>query len=246
MWNLDKHGCADFSSRGWRLRTLCLPEGIQLAVTHDMSAPSVGSISLLRHPMPVLAESFIRGDELHLSMPPTATTQAGLALALLVVQATQDCFVVESTLSIETLLLDAYPTVVLGLAGEGALVDYVEGSARVFTREPGVVTQEGGAVRQEPGVVAQEGGAVRQENDSNPLGPPNRPPLSVLVDRRDQPSLDVSSGTDPSLRFFADFMEKGVIRKTQPWWVWTSATADPTRVRELVKELAKRPLPLTN
>ncbi|MGV3486697.1 MAG: hypothetical protein ACO1RT_19925 [Planctomycetaceae bacterium] len=213
---MNKQSVASFVVSGWHLDVTCQRDSVRFAVTHDASSESMGTISLLNDPLPALAEVFIRGDELHLSMPQTDATQSGLALALLVVQADRDCLVVESTLSIETLLLDAYPTVELGLSGDGPITCRTEGSANVFTRE-------------------------LNQSDAN-----DRPKLNVLVDQRDHDSLCHRDDPDQSLRFFGEFMEKGVIRKTQPWWVWTSAAADAAQVKRLVAQLAQRPLPLTN
>src|SRR5688500_14843050 len=129
MWDLGMHGVATFAASGWRLRLTCQPDAVRFVVTHGSSSESVGTLSLLNDRLPALAESYIRGDELRLSMPPTDTTQAGLSVALLIIQADEDCFVAESTLSIETLLWDAYPTVELGLPGDGPLVRHTECSA---------------------------------------------------------------------------------------------------------------------
>lgn len=217
MWDFNEHGKACFRVNDWLLQVGWRPEGVDLIAICQASRPSAGTVSLVDRPLPALAESFIRGDELHLLMPQDTAGQAGLALALLIIQADRDSLVVESTLSIETLLLDAHPIIDLAMPGDGPLADEARDTATVFSRD-----------NRSAGVGLQ------------------RPRLQVLVDQRDQPSLDPSCKSAGSLRFFGDFMEKGVIRKAQPWWVWTNADANADCLTPLVRELARRPLPLAN
>ncbi len=217
MWELDKQDGASFRVSGWRLQVAVQPQGVQLIATEDASAPSIGSISLLGDKLPAMRESFIRGDELHLSLPPNEQTKAGIDLALLIVLADRDCLVVESTLALQTLLLDAHPTIELGVPGDGAVANHSHQSALIFARE--------GQIAKTP----REQLAVR-----------------ILIDERDQLSLDRDYQGTASVGLFGEFMEKGVIRKAQPWWVWTSGDWDTTRMHSLVAELAQRPLPLAN
>jgi hypothetical protein len=215
MWEQELDDIACFRVSGWRLQVHCQPDGVRLISTEDSSEQSVGLISLVGGHLPPITESYVRGDELHLLMPQNDGTNAGLELVLLVVFADRDCLVVESTLAVQTLLLDAHPTIELGIPGDGVISSYSRESATVFAREEVV-------------------GSKRFD----------RPSVRVLVDRRDQLSIDKGCDSAASLRLFGEFMEKGVIRKAQPWWVWSSVGLDDTRLRSLVVELAKRPLPL--
>ena len=217
MWERDEQGVACFRVSGWRLQVDYQPEGMKLIASQDSSQESVGLISLANGKLPVITESFIRGDDLHLAMPQNDNTDAGLDLVLMIVLVDRDCLVVETTLAVQTLLLDAHPTIELGIPGTGSLSSCSLDSAMVFSRQEPV-------------------GVTRFD----------QPSVRVLVDKRDQLSIDPRSDSNLSLRLFGEFMEKGVIRKTQPWWVWSSVGLDDTRLRNLVVELAKRPLPLTS
>lgn len=217
MWELKGSGEARFRVSDWQLQVRCWPEAIDLIATRGSSRPSAGGLSFVGGRLPVLEESFIRGDELHLSLPQAEGQQAALVVVVLVIQADPECLVIESTLSIETMLLDAHPSIELAMAGEGPLMVDVLDSAKVFSRD------------------------CSADNASS-----QRPRLQVLVDQRDHCSLDPTCNPMQSLRFFGEFMEKGVIRKTQPWWVWSGSDANAASVRQLVLELARRPLPLAN
>ncbi len=216
MWDLDEHGGASFRVSGWHLQVDYRPDGLRLSASNDGSQDCLAMISLSGGVLPGLGEQFIRGDELHLSMPQAEDGQAGLDLVLLVIKADRDCLVIESTLSIQTLLLDAHPQVELTIATDGPYVQAVQESAAVFTRSPSAKVQT------------------------------EMPSVSILVDRRDELSINNENWANGKLTFFGDFMEKGVIRKSQPWWVWATTTPDPARLKALAEELSERPLPLTS
>lgn len=217
MWDQDEHGGTSFRVSGWRLHIECQAAGIRLAMTHDSSPEVAGTISLVGCDLPPVTESFVRGDELHLRMPQTDGASAGLELALLIVQANQDFLVMESTLAIHTQWLDSHPLVELLLPGDDANATFIQNSTRVLSR------------LQEP---------AKMQN--------GEPTVSLLIDERDWHSMDESGMKLGSIRFFGEFMEKGVILKAQPWWVWSSTGPDPIRIRGLAAELANRPLPLTS
>jgi hypothetical protein len=217
MWDQDERGGASFRVSGWRLHVTCQTTGIRLAMAQDTSHESTGLISLVGGDLPPVTDAFVRGDELHLALPQDDAGNAGLELVLLVVQANRDFLVVESTLAIQTLRLDAHPMVELALPGEDPISRHSQDSAWVFSRQ------------NKPSDLRLDG-----------------PTVKILVDERDQPSTNESGTAAGTIRFFGEFMEKGVIRKVQPWWVWSSAGSDAMRMRGLAAELTKRPLPLAN
>jgi len=217
MWDQDERDGTSFRVSGWRLHVECAESGVRMVMTHDSSREATGVISLIGGKLPPVTDAFVRGDELHLAMPQNDGVNAGLELVLLVVQANRDFLVVESTLAIQTLWLDAHPMIEVQLPGKGSLANYSQDSALVYSRP-------------------NESGEMRFDV----------PTASLLVDDRDRQSIDESGKAAGTVRFFGEFMEKGVIRKVQPWWVWSSTGQDSTRIRGLAAELAKRPLPLTH
>ena len=223
MWDQDERDGTSFRVSGWRLHVEWAATGVRLVMKHDASREATGTISLVGGKLPPIADAFVRGDELHLAMPQNDGVNAGLDLVLLVVEANRDFLVVESTLAIQTLWLDAHPMIEVQLPGKGLLATYKQDSAAVYSR-PNVPDGPG------------ESGEMRFDV----------PTVSVLVDDRDRQSIDESGKAAGTVRFFGEFMEKGVIRKVQPWWVWSSTGPDSARIRSLASELAKRPLPLTS
>jgi hypothetical protein len=215
MWEQENDSDACFRVSGWSLRAQCRPAGLRLITSHDRSGDRTGEISFINRELPTLTESFIRGDELHLSMPQEDGNEAGIDVELLVIQADRDYLIVESTLSLQTLWLDAHPAIRLKLAGDDLITCHSKGTSRVYWGS-------------EQGVA------------SDSLH------VSVFVDERDQLSINATGDNSECLQFFGDFMEKGVIRKVQPWWVWTCRPLNDSQIYEIANSLAKRPLPLTS
>lgn len=215
MWEHENDSDACFRVSGWKLQVQCRPEGLSLVTANHQSEERTGAISLVNRDLPTLTESFIRGDELHLSMPQCEGNEAGIDVELLVIQADRDRLIVESTLSLQTLWLDAFPAIRLELAGNDPLTCSSKGTSRVYW-------------------------------GNKPMGGPDSLHLSVLVDERDQLSINDTNENSGCLQFFGDFMEKGVIRKVQPWWVWTCVPLNDPQIYEIANTLAKRPLPLTS
>lgn len=214
MWEQENKANASFRVSGWKLEVQCGADDLRLVTAHDASADITGLISLVDSSLPSLAESFIRGDELHLIMPQAEGTAAALEICLLVIQADRECLIVESTLSLQTLWLGAYPAVKLDIPGNGPLVSSTKDSAKVFSR------------------------------DKETHRPKDSLEVSVFVDERDQLSIDATNANSEGVHFFGEFMEKGVIRKVQPWWVWTCGSLRDTQIDKIVSSLGNRPLPL--
>tara|TARA_R110002049_G_scaffold305056_3_gene501089 strand:- start:43209 stop:43919 length:711 start_codon:yes stop_codon:yes gene_type:complete len=170
-----------------------------------------------RDSLPVLAEQFIRGDELHLWYPQREGSFA-LRLMLQPILANEDFFVLEAVLSIETDLLDSHP-----------MIDVVVPAIDVkrFASD---------------GATASEGvspiSVCRQQDDcvATLLGPHDRPFT------RDQSGVG-----HLQLRLFGDFLEKGVIRKARPWLVVQRGQTemDASGLSQRWNELSESPLPLT-
>ncbi|QDT12414.1 hypothetical protein [Planctomycetes bacterium K23_9] len=69
-------------------------------------------------------------------------------------------------------------------------------------------------------------------------------PLAVVLGKHDSPFTSSSStGDQIALRLFGDFLEKGVIRKARPWFVFGEVAEE--QLLEYARELSNSPLPLT-
>lgn len=173
-----------------------------------------------RDSLPVLAEQFIRGDELHLHYP-QRDGSFGLRLVLQPIQMTANNLVLEATLSIETSLLDSRP-----------MVDVVASAIKVRSLSAG-----------NDGVRRGQGGAppisVCERRDDS---------VAVLLGPHDSPfTTDRCSDQALRLRLFGDFLEKGVIRKARPWLVIRrdDSSISDSELQGWWAELNESPLPLT-
>ena len=182
-----------------------------------------------RDSLPVLAEQFIRGDELHLSYPQREGSFA-LRLVLKTIALTDRALVLEVVLSVQTDLLDSHPKIDI-VAGPGRTRRLSE------TQHSHPVTRPAAATGSAPIAVC-----------GHSLGE-----VAVLLGPRDCPFTRDQSGDDElRLRLFGDFLEKGVIRKARPWIVVSGFDGDPSAepmddagLRDRWLELSESPLPLT-
>jgi hypothetical protein len=166
--------------------------------------------------LPPIAEQFVRGDELHLSFP-QGDALYGLRLAIQPVRSINEYLVIETTISIQTSLLDTHPKLDIAVAGD-----------QVRTMNPGDLPTESGSP---PVSIASTPAAT----------------VAVLLGPHDAPfttNRSVSDGVH--LRLFGDFLEKGVIRKARPWFVIDRGRkiSDST-IRGIWERLSASPLPLT-
>jgi hypothetical protein len=212
MWENVDQGKATFRINGWSLQVKATSEGVFLEASLASFALVAGRIAFSDEQLPPITEAFVRGDELHLMWDRVGSTKTGLALVVMVILADADSLVVESTVSIQTELLDVYPEVTLSLPGTGSAVSDDRRTAKVIGRTP------------EAGKLA----------------------ACVFVDERDQLSLSEVRQIAESIVFFGDFMEKGVIRKVQPWWVWCDGELSDSQRDQIASHLSERPLPLAS
>lgn len=230
MWEISGEGSAEFRANGWKLVvTSGEPQigGIRLLSCREDLVGASARIIIPGTDLARCNECYIRGDALHLSFPVTEKCPLGLELVMMAIEADQQMMVVESVIGIHTRLLDSYPQLQLevGAGHPGFPVwgrvgweqTHSDGDS-VWMRASGRNAIEG------PGVST-----------------------SLLCERRDLHSLS-SPAPDPTVavHFFGDFLEKGVIRKVQPWWVWSNGLLNPRKAGQIGKQLAARPLALSN
>lgn len=233
MWLCPEPGMAEFRANGWKLAITAEAanvdgsrnSAVRMMVCRDGLVGASAQICLPGIELPAVSDSFIRGDAFHLSFAERPEHPIGLELVLLGIEADEDQLVFESVISINTLLLDSWPQLEL----------------RIGTGHPG--QPRWGEV---PLIVLDESDSVRwwyaQPRQSG-LGASVATHLAC--EARDLGSLDPSLPLDSRrLRFFGDFLEKGVIRRISPWWVWSNGILPRATGDRVAAQLEARPLPL--
>lgn len=235
MWESPEPRLAEFRANGWKLIVAAEPAGassqpvdsIRLLACRDGLVGGSAQIRLPGIELAPLAEMFIRGDEVHLGFPVGPDHSIGLELVMLGIEADEDRLVIESMISINTSLLDSSPQV----------------EFRVGAGHPG---------RPRWGEVPWQ--LLAKLSDvhwwsARPHQPGTGPGVTthLACDRRDLSSLDPhEAGQGEGLRFFGDFLEKGVIRRIRPWWLWSNGTVTRDVAERISRTLDDRPLPLSS
>jgi hypothetical protein len=233
MWVSPEPGMAQFRANGWKLAVTAeistvggsRISAVRIMVCRDGLVGASAQICLPGIELPPVSDSFIRGDAFHLSFAELPDHPIGLDLVLLGVEADEEQLVFESVMSINTLLLDSWPQLEL----------------RIGTGHPG--QPRWGEV---PLIVLDETDSVRWWYAQPRLaGLGANVATHLACEARDLGSLDPSLPADPCrLRFFGDFLEKGVIRRISPWWVWSNGMIPRSTGDRLAAQLQSRPLPL--
>ena len=172
--------------------------------------------------LPVAAEQYIRGDQLHINYPQDQGLCA-IRLALQPIESSADQLVLEATISIQTDLLDSHPKLDID-------VDCQSIDSIVPADESGddQVLDVGSA----PISVATGYGFC----------------CAVLLGPHDRPfTTNHSNDMLLRLRLFGDFLEKGVIRRGRPWILIDRSGHPPSvqRLTALLGRLTESPVPLT-
>ncbi len=222
MWEQVAHHAAKFRVSDWTLEVDTQDGCLKLSASSEHGVSLGGRVELAGMRMPPVTESFVRGDELHLVMPQTDGCDVGLELALIVIEADSHLFVLETVISLQTQWLDLHPRVDFAYCSR-------EVCANRWMMKP---------MKSSRWYDPDQDDEEDDSDDSEPLL------LAILIDQRDRFSINESGAGGQQLSFFGDFMEKGVIRKVQPWWVWSREELVTIVRQQLVKELAARPLPL--
>jgi hypothetical protein len=177
--------------------------------------------------LPPCSDCYIRGDALHISFPISQAHPIGLELVIMAIEADQQILVVESVIGLHTSLLDSHPNLQfeVGAGHPGFPLWGRVGWEQIFADGNSIwLRASGRSLLEGPGVST-----------------------SLLCDRRDLSSLSSSDGEKATaVRFFGDFLEKGVIRKVQPWWVWSNGQLAKRKADTIAHYLAARPLALSS
>ena len=230
MWENPELDLAIFHTNGWKLVVASgeSPDGaIRILACRDGLVGASARIHLPGFAIPPCRESFVRGDALHLCFLETDAAPIGFDLVLMAIEADEGILVVETVVSLSTPLLDSHPMVEMEV-GDG---------------HPGHPRWTGGRwKRLLDGPDAMWVTALPSKSIDGP-----KVATSLLCDGRDLPSLAAEGEGDlRRIRFFGDFLEKGVIRRVQPWWIWSNGLITRRKADQLSAQLAQRPLALTN
>ncbi len=227
MWENADRGEPEFRANGWKLVVRTDEHGAWMLICRDGLVATSARLWLAETRLGPCSERYVRGDALHLSFPDTAAEPVAIDLVLTPIEADQGHLILESVISLRTSLLDSHPAVELQL-GAGHPLRPRWGD-RPWSQ------------------VANSGSTLWLRSRPSPPAEGPRVSASVFCDDRDRVSIDGPALAEQgSLRFFGDFLEKGVIRKVQPWWVWSNGPIAPDLANQVARRLAARPLPLAN
>jgi hypothetical protein len=230
MWEISGKGSAEFRANGWKLVvTSGEPRigGVRLLCCREDLVGASARIGVPGCELPPCSECYIRGDALHISFPIDQSNPIGLELVMMAIEADQQMLVVESVVGLHTSLLDSHPNLQFEVgAGHPGFPTWGRVGWEKLSDQDDWVWMRA-AVRQ-----AAEGPSVS---------------TALLCDDRDLSSLATGDAKENTgVRFFGDFLEKGVIRKVQPWWVWSNGPLNDRKAGEIARCLASRPLALSN
>ncbi|QDV64464.1 hypothetical protein [Crateriforma conspicua] len=226
MWNLIDPGVGIWNATDAEIRVQAAGGGQAVSV-HCGGQQAVRLQAVGDDQFPELGESFVRGDQWHLWFP---QGQGSYSLRLVLHPFTDRAggLVIDTTVSIETTLLDSHPTIDLVATGDGL-------SAETFPAEAEWSRQSGHSSG--PGAACV----------TSVFGPSLA--TSVLLGRRDYPfTMDLSDDAEMRLRLFGEFLEKGVIRRARPWIRIDQQTGplDDDLIAQLWDQLQGSPLPLAS
>jgi hypothetical protein len=230
MWEISGPGSAEFRANGWKLVvTSGEPklDGVRLLSCREDLVGAAAKIAVPGYELPPCSDCYIRGDALHISFPISQAHPIGLELVIMAIEADQQILVVESVIGLHTSLLDSHPNLQfeVGAGHPGFPLWGRVGWEQIFADGNSIwLRASGRSLLEGPGVST-----------------------SLLCDRRDLSSLSSSDGEKATaVRFFGDFLEKGVIRKVQPWWVWSNGQLAKRKADTIAHYLAARPLALSS
>jgi|688.fasta_scaffold18910_3 hypothetical protein len=233
MWEMSRLGFAQLQADGWDLTVATVNRqvrdnrgtAVRMLVRKGKDASTAVSLSIPGVEVAPIGESFVRGSTLCFSQVESPDHPVGLELSFTVIAGGSDLLVIESVISIKTSLWDAWPRLELGV---------------------GSITRENELGKDYP-LAPMEGGSCHWWSATPQQGSSGTVLTHLACDERDSQSLDRVSAVRPgSVGFFGDFLERGVIRRIRPWWVWSARPLDSLTVANLGRQIEEKPLPLTN
>jgi hypothetical protein len=231
MWQKQSASHYRFHADAWCLDVQAGSRGITAQMVVAKGSPESLAIELDGGFLPPLKDSFLRGSDLHLNLPQDdLPAQAGSFAAASTQPGAIQAGMTQAGLEAVLSVLRSDADVLVLEAAIGLQTQWLDVHPAVRVQLP-----FGGTA-----VMSERGSSLVVRNQDS--GVSRTASLVVLIDERDRWS--VTPSTTDGVRFFGDFMEKGVIRKVQPWFVWSRRVIDEAFLETLLASLGSRPLPL--
>lgn len=233
MWEMSRLGFAQLQADDWDLTVSTVDRrvrddrgtAVRMIVRKGKNPSTAVSLSIPGIEVAPIGESFVRGSTLCFLQVESPEHPVGLELSFTVVACGSELLAIESVISIKTSLWDAWPRLELGV---------------------GSITRENKLGEDYP-LAPMEGSPCHWWLATPQQGSSGTVFTHLACDARDSQSLDRVSAVRPgSVGFFGDFLERGVIRRICPWWVWSKRPLDSLTVANLGRQIEEKPLPLTN
>lgn len=231
MWQKQSASHYRIHADAWCLDVQAGCWGITAQMVVADGLPESLAIELDGGVLPPLKDSFLRGSDLHLHLPQDdLPAQAGSFVAASAQAGATQAGMTQAGLEAVLSVLRSDADVLVLEATLGLQTQWLDVHPAVRVTLP----YGGNAV-----MIERGSSLVVQRHDS---AASQAASLVVLIDERDRWS--VAPSATAGVRFFGDFMEKGVIRKVQPWLVWSRRSVDEAFLEALLDSLGSRPLPL--
>lgn len=230
MWNTgplgvgawkDEHGSWLIDARGGD-QGVGIVDRSQPAPEDEVPAEMAVRLAAVDQPtLPTVGESFVRGDQWHLTYPQGKGLYE-LRLVMRPVESADNRLVLETTIAIQTDLLDTHPKIDLLAACQERISHPLPTASDAPDKKPGAAPIH---------LALNAHGSV-----------------AVLLGPHDAPfTSDISGSEALKLRLFGEFLEKGVIRRARPWLVidQSGQVTSEDRLVALWRQLCGSPVPLT-
>jgi len=224
MWTTNELGMATWtdsqSTWGFDARG---GHAIHMAITDNPTDSSHVRLQPVDQPnLPSAGEQFIRGKSWNVNYPQGDRGHA-LRLAFEPLASTAETLLLQTTISIQTDLLDTHPKLDVEIAADSLdSLNPCQNASHDRSDDHGCP----------PISIAQRSNGF----------------IAVLLGPHDSPfTTDLSTPSSMRLRLFGEFLEKGVIRKAKPWILINRSGASPDRdqLAAFWQQLCESPLPLT-
>lgn len=230
MWITNQLGVASWTDAGteWELdarggQAICLGWPNDAAVRFKPVDDST---------LPAADEQFVRGRCWNVNYP-QADHRLALRIAFEPIETTADSILLETTISIQTDLLDSHPKIDIQSDAKSIKTLNVPGASQHPASQPGA--------SQHPASQSGAAAVTIAKSDSTFV--------AIFLGTHDSPfTTELSTPESLQLRLFGEFLEKGVIRKARPWILISRAKQEPSEseLQAIWQRLAGRPLPLAS
>ncbi|MEM9826086.1 MAG: hypothetical protein AAF958_05830 [Planctomycetota bacterium] len=260
MWSSEALGRGTFTSNGFVLDVDANSRSGELAMRFPgRLGLTIGADA--QEPFPQVDEQFVCDDQFH-TQHPQGECRYAFRFACDRIPHDGDVQIFETRLSIQTSLLDSHPAVRMS-AGSGAPIGTSHSDPSKNQADPSNNQADPSKNQADP----SKNQADPSKNQADPfkhpldamagvrvmdspiLGVPMvlehaNHRLAVLLCREDIQACVAGTTATASLRFFGDFLEKGVICRVRPWLVY-AAPGVSWDLAGLVRMLDESPVPLS-